>query len=143
MVEVIYNLSYDYGIPILDGDECSIVISSDDNTSCKLVYDIILNVFSKKELVFKASGLQENITEVIDIIPNCKPIYFVGDRKIFVKRQPEIYAKISDKKIIDKILDSWVSTIYERRFIYLPKEGQINHIFDILEKTFILIQIIF
>lgn len=136
MFNVIYDPSYDYGIPTLDGEECSIVISSDDNASCKLVYDIIAKIFFKNELVFKASGLPDNITGVLELIRDCSPVYFEGDRKkIIVKNQPEVYAKISDKKVLSAILDDWVSTIYERRFLYLPREGQINYLYNILEKN--------
>jgi hypothetical protein len=56
-------------------------------------------------------------------------------KKNFVKKQPEVYAKISDKKVLSSILDDWVSTIYERRFLYFPREGQINYLCDILEKN--------
>ena len=136
MLNILYDISYDFEIPTLDGDEFSILISSDDNASCRLVYDIIAEIFFKNELVFKASGLLDNITGVLDMIQNCSPVYFEGDgKKFFVKKQPEVYAKISDKKILSSIFDNWVSTIYERRIIYLPREGQINYLFDILEEN--------
>lgn len=136
MLDILYDISDEYRIPSLDGDECSIMVSSDDNASCKIVYDVIVNIFPKNELVFKASGLPDNISRILDIIHNCSPVYFEGDsKKFFVKKQPEAYAKVSDRKVLGAILDDWVSTVYERRFLYFLKEGQVNHLHDILEKN--------
>ena len=136
MLDVLYDFSSEFEIPTLDGEECTILVSSDDNVSCNVVYDILVNVFLNNELVFKASGLPDNISCVLEMIRNCRPIHFEGDsRKFFVKRQPEVYAKIPDKKVLHDIINDWTSTIYERRFLYVLKDGQFNHLRDIIEKN--------
>jgi len=136
MLDVLYELSSEFEIPTLDGEECTILISSDDNVSCNIVYNILVNVFLNNELIFKASGFPDNINCVLEMIHNCSPIHFEGDsKKFFVKKQPEVYAKISDKKVLSDIINDWTSTVYERRFLYVLKEGQFNHLRDIIEKN--------
>lgn len=49
MLCITYDVAYEYNIPALDGEEYSIVVSSEENASCKLVYEIIVNIFSKNE----------------------------------------------------------------------------------------------
>ena len=136
MLEILYDISEKFEIPVLDGDEYSILVSSDDDTSCNIMYNILASAFSNNELVFKATGLPDNISCILEKIHDCNPVYFQGDsKKLFIKKRPEVYAKIIDQNILKSIINKWVSTVYERRYIYIVQKGQYDCLCDILRKS--------
>ena len=47
----------------------------------------------------------------------------------------EVFSKVSDSRVVKTLLDSWVSTIYERRFLYVARPDHGSDICTILERS--------
>jgi len=93
---------------------------SDDEK--KYIIDDIKNIFHKDSVIFRATGLWDNVSEVFDYFKNYKIKVYEGDKnKIFVKKSPEVIVEIENIKLIDKALEFYTSVIYEGRYLYLFK----------------------
>lgn len=113
-------------------DEYTFVLGSDDCTSCEIVNRIISTYLDKDGLLFKASGLTDNIEEIARL--NTGDIqYYEGKRHMFFSKMPECFFSLEQANL-NQVLDEWVSTIYERRYIYVyPRENH-DKIVEILDK---------
>lgn len=136
MLTISYEIDDFFNIPKLDGEECSIMISSDDGSSRDIIYDILDNIFAKNDLIFKASGYPNNIDELITFLEDTPYSYFEGDRKKFYfKRYTEVFSRITDPNIIRKIVEKWECTACERRYLYVLKNNQVDNMCNLLSST--------
>lgn len=136
MLEVRFDIQKQFCIPILDGNEYSIMISSDDSLSCEIVKKIIKSVYSNKTILFRASGLLDNITELLNDFKDCNYMLFEESSRLFHKgRNPEVFAEVLNDSMLETILDDWVSTIYERRFLYILSEKDSNQALSLLKEN--------
>jgi hypothetical protein len=137
MVEILYNGFDDIEAPPYDEMLCSVMISSDDEMSCDIIYSVIKDVFQNNKLIFKASGLPHNIEDVMSTIKDCNPKYFEGDsQKFYVRKYPEIHVEISETSTLKNILNDWVSIATEQRIIYVLKEHHtVDSVFNTLEEN--------
>ena len=115
MIERINNIS-DYDIPMCNGPLFAFLVSGSCDAS--ILKNIIQEKHQTQNIVFKASGMLDNIssTESYD----GKLIYFeIGDAsKFFIKKFPELLMSFPNTYSLDNIIDDWVCTCYERRIIY-------------------------
>lgn len=122
MMTIRSNIDKFYNLPALDDDKFSIEISSDDNTSSRIVMAVISQVFTENEIVYKAYGLPNSIKEILDDLGDSSYVYHEGDsRKFYLKRCPEIILKLKDDLIAEKLLKSWACTVNDGRFFYIAK----------------------
>lgn len=114
----------------------TLFVSSECYESCGFVKEILnLEIFKHSGIAIKATGLLDNLNELItnaelEGIKVCE-----GDgHRIIVKRHPECYGIVSNKQV-DKILDEWVCTIYERRFLLVFDNSNLDEIIHLLQET--------
>lgn len=142
MFELINDLTL-YDIPSLNGEVNSLLLTSEDNESCSLVYKILNCVFSNHVLIFKASGMADEINVLKSYFNNSNLHYFEGDlSKMMIKKFPEFFLVIDNFHTLKHLLNDWVCTIYERRFIYVSSVDKYGNLLKELKKTFSTIQII-
>lgn len=105
---------------ILDKENSIITISSVNNSSCKIVINIITHFFKNESKLYYASGLPDNINEIYENIKQFNPYYNEGDsKKFYIRKYPKICINITDGKILECLVNYWVSTIYETREIFI------------------------
>ncbi len=111
-------------------------ISSEDATSCEFIKSLLNDkMFENNLIVFKASGLYDNLKELIIGAELSGMNIFDGDaKKIIVKNYPECYGVVS-KEQVDKILDEWTCTIYEKRFLISVKTSKLSKVLNLLHQT--------
>ena len=82
------------------------------------IKNIIQNHYQTQNVLFKASGLLDNLPSKESY--DGKIIYFdKGDAsKFFIKKFPELLMSSSNTSFLDEIIDDWMCTCYERRIIY-------------------------
>ena len=132
MLDIKYDISYP-DISMLDGEEKIIWISSDDKQSCDIVFNVIKNIFFNDSVLFRAIGFPDNIQELLYELGNITCNYYEGDsKKIFVRKYPELFAVVDDKKVLNRIIDNWISTIYEGRFFYILPPNNYSNLKNIL-----------
>lgn len=106
------------------------------NLSKNKMSSIILylnNLFNISGVLFRATGLWENISEIGSNLNNCRVDIYEGDKnKFFMKRFPEIHVDICDIKTLDTIVDSFVNINYEGRYLYFFDKNNINRLHQIL-----------
>ena len=135
VIEIVRDLSA-FKIPILDGDIFSVLLSSVDEESNSLIYKILTEYLAENIFVFKASGMPVEINSIMKYFKSSLIHYYEGDAtKIFIKRQPEFFVIINNFAILKKILGDWVSTVYERRYIYILNKSNYNNFEKILIKN--------
>lgn len=92
------------------------------------ISEIILylyNLFNGSNALFRATGLWENISEIVNNLKDCKVDVYEGDKnKFYMKRFPEIHVDICDIKQLNAIVDSFVNIIYEGRYLYFFDENK-------------------
>lgn len=114
----------------------SLFVSSESCESCGFVKKILNSeIFEHNDVAFKATGLLDNLNELIinaelEGITVCE-----GDgHRIVVKKYPECYGVVSNKRV-DKIIDEWVCTMYERRFLFVFDNSNLDKIHLLLQET--------
>ena len=135
MFELINDLTL-YDIPSLNGEVNSLLLTSEDNESCSLVYKILNCVFSNHVLIFKASGMADEINVLKSYFNNSNLHYFEGDlSKMMIKKFPEFFVVIDNFHTLKHLLNDWVCTIYERRFIYVSSVDKYGNLLKEMKKN--------
>lgn len=100
----------------------------------KDIIDDIKNTFHIDSVIFRATGLWNNISEVIDYFKNYKIKVYEGDKnKLFVRKYPEVIVEIEDIELIDKTLEFYTNVIYEGRYLYFFKKENKQEVEKIIE----------
>ena len=117
-----------------DGE--TLFVTSESDKSCKFVKKLLNSkIFERNDVAFKATGLLDNLNELItnaelEGITLCEG----NGHGVFVKKYPACYGIIS-KNQADKIIDEWVCTIYERRFLFVFESSKKDAILRLLQET--------
>ena len=111
-------------------------VSSEDASSCELVRSLLKEQESKqKVIVFKATGLSDNLKELVKNTNLINMDFVDGDEHGFVvKRYSECYGIVSNEQL-QKILDEWICTIYEKRFLFSVDVSVISTVMNLLQKS--------
>lgn len=127
MIERINNIS-DYDIVQCNEPFFPYIISGSSAVSD--IKNILKKHWHNQNILLKASGMLDNLPTDID----GKIIYFDnGDAtKFFIKRFPELLMSISDTRSVDKIIDDWTCTCYERRIVYFVDSKNQQALIDLL-----------
>lgn len=114
----------------------TLFVSSECYESCEFIKKILNSeIFEQNDVAFKATGLLDNLNKLItnaelEGITVCE-----GDgHRIIVKKYPECYGIVSNKQV-GKIIDEWVCTMYERRFIFVFDNSNLDKIRLLLQET--------
>ena len=100
----------------------------------KDIIDDIKNIFHTDSVIFRATGLWDNISEVFDYFKNYKIKVYEGDKnKIFERKSPEVIVEIENIELIDKILEFYTNVIYEGRYLYFLKNENKQGVEKIIE----------
>lgn len=92
-----------------------------DSEKNNIIKDI-KTVFHSDSVIFRATGLWDNVSEVLNYFKNYKTKVYVGDKnKIIERKSPEVIVEIEDIELIDKALEFYTTVIYEGRYLYLFK----------------------
>lgn len=135
-IEIKYNVHDEYEPVAINQKVRSVLVSSDDATSCNTLYVILTSVFQNNNMVFRASGLPNNIDDVMELIAPCNMAYFEGDRnKFYIRKFPELHVEITGKAMLKSVLNNWVSFTTEQRLLYILKKGQLDNVLNKLEKN--------
>lgn len=129
MIERIDNIS-DFDIIECNEPFFSYIISG--SSAVLDIKNIIHEHFQTQNILFKASGMLDNLPSKDSY--DGKLIYFDnGDaHKFFIKRFPELLLSFNDTSLIDKIIDDWVCTCYERRIVYFVDSINYQTLVDFL-----------
>lgn len=129
MIERINNLS-NYDILRCKGPFFPYILAGP--TAVSEVKEMIHNHYRTKDILFKASGMLDNLPSEEDY--GGKLIYFEkGDAsKFLIRKFPELLMLFPDTTSLDKIIDDWVCTCYERRIIYLVDSKNHQALVDLL-----------
>lgn len=134
MISVLHDLSL-FDVPVFDNSCKSFIISSDDESSRTAIESFLFELRAQHILIFKAVGLMDNISPIAKDLQNRKIVIFNGDSKKFlVKKFPEFFCEIYSNDEIRSVLQSWVSTVYEHRIIYIVKAANFNQLIHILNE---------
>lgn len=129
MIERINNIS-DYDILQCNDPFFPYIISGSSAVSD--IKNIIKKHCHNQNILLKASGMLDNLPT--DKCYDGEIIYFDnGDAtKFFIKRFPELLMSISDTCSVDKIIDDWICTCYERRIVYFVDSKNQQALVDLL-----------
>ena len=129
MIERINNIS-DYDISQCNEPFFPYIISGSSAVSD--IKNIIKKHYQNQNVLLKASGMLDNLPT--DECYNGKIVYFdEGDAtKFFIKRFPELLMSITDIDSVDKIIDDWTCTCYERRIVYFVDSKNQQALIDLL-----------
>ena len=129
MIEQINNIS-NYDIFNCDEPFFPYIISG--SSAVPDIKKIIHENFQTQNVLFKASGMLDNLPS--EDIYNGKMIYFdKGDAsKFFIRKFPELLMSLNDNDMVDKIIDDWVCTCYERRIVYFVDSINYQILVDLL-----------
>lgn len=131
MVIIERGLSEWDDISCIKDDMEVITISSNDKSVCSLMLHIINNVFSHSKKIFKATGLLENLEELSHRFEQSTVVIYPGSRGLlFIKNMAELHSTIRGMNDLLTVLHGWSRVIYERRFIYIPKDGDMQNIYN-------------
>ena len=90
-----------------------------DSEKNNIIKDI-KTVFHSDSVIFRATGLWDNVSEVLNYFKNYKTKVYEGDKNKIIKRKsPEVIVEIEDIELIDKALEFYTTVIYEGRYLYL------------------------
>lgn len=104
----------------IDDTNNTIVISIPNNLNGQFLFQLICRIFEDKCIFFEASGLLDTMEDMINNLNENITIINKGDgNKFFIKKMPKLYSIIENQSQLIYILDEWVSTIYEKRKIYI------------------------
>lgn len=103
----------------IDIAEKSILLFSEDESSCVCVLSLINSILKNYSFFFKAEGLLDNLKEIKNFLSEETLINENDGRKFYVKKLPELYSLITEKGSIEYLINNWVSTIYEIRIIFV------------------------
>lgn len=126
--------SQDFEYEFVNDEGKTVFLTSEGIESCLLVREVLKSVTVDKVNVFFASGLLDNLTELMEIIGCDKCTLKQNDaKKSIQKRLPEFFAIIGqDADILDSILQEWVSTIYERRVLINVDKSKLEEVEKII-----------
>ena len=94
----------------------------------------IEDIFCHDIAIFRATGLWNNISELLSSFKEQKVKIYEGDKnKLFIRKCSEIIVDIDDFGLLNKVLDSYVTTIYEGRYLYLFTSDKKNEISEIIQ----------
>lgn len=97
---------------------------------------LIKNIFLSKKIIFRATGLWDNIEQICINLCNCRQKKYDGDKnRFFIKRYPEIQIDIDDVNLLDNVFDTYVNTIYEGRYLYFLSNHNSEKINKLLENN--------
>ena len=117
-----------------DGE--ALFVSSECDKSCEFVKKLLNSeIFEQNIVAFKATGLFDNVNELITNAELTEMTVCEGDaHRFIVKNFPACYGIVSNKQI-DRIIEEWVCTIYERRFLLVFDSSKIDAILHLLQET--------
>lgn len=134
MISVLHDLSL-FDVPIFDITCKSVIVSSDDESCRTAIEKFLFELREQHILVFKAVGLMDNIFPIAKELNNDEIVILNGDtKKFFIKKFPEFFCKIYSNDEIQSVLQSWVSTVYEHRVIYIVKAANFNQLINLLNE---------
>lgn len=136
MLEIKYNLSKHFCIPVLDNNQRTMMLSSNDNTSRNIIEEILTKVYKDNQIIFKVSGYPETVSEIVEIMKNDNLQFYEGEVKRFsIKKCPAFHTIITTKEDLTNALNSWSRVIYERRYLYIVKNDKTNILKEILNEN--------
>lgn len=96
------------------------------------IKNIIKKHYQNQKILLKASGMLSNLPT--DKCYDGEIIYFdIGDAaKFFIKRFPELLMSIANTDSVNKIIDDWTCTCYERRILYFVDSKNQQALVDLL-----------
>lgn len=125
-----------FDIPAFSEDSKSVFIYSDDGSCKEWMTDKLNTLRHSYSLVYRATGLEDNISEIVSKVSGEKAHYFPGDgKRVFIRKYPEYFCVINNNAEIADILDEWVSTIYEYRVLYIVNPRKRDALISILEES--------
>lgn len=89
-----------------------------------VIKKILKDIFYNHSLIFRATGFPDNIFEISNDFQSENLRLYMGDsKKFFIRKFPELHVIIQNEKDLDTALNTWTSTIYEKRYLYVVKPG--------------------
>ena len=121
---------------ILANNTNAVILSSEtDDEICKTVLQVINDLFAEKSFIFKAVGLPQNITEIMNDMSSQIIQYHQGDsNRFFVRRYPECIAMTDSSQIYKILKMCWSNTITETRRIYIFDKRHTADLIEILDQ---------
>lgn len=133
------NVQHDlalFDVPDFSEDAKSVFMYSDDESCKKWVAEKLRILKSGYSVVFVATGLEENILDIVSKVKGKEAAYFSKDaKKVLIRNYPEYFCVVDHDKIIKTILDEWVSTIYEYRAFYILDPGKCDTLLRVLREN--------
>lgn len=100
---------------LLDGK--AIYVESENDDACYYVRDVIGQCMSNTRTYLIAEGLIDNLQELIDYA-ELRNVIFAKQKKGILKKSLSIFvAEVKGIDALNRILEMWVTTVYERRII--------------------------
>ena len=123
MIKIIDNLEL-FDLPYIENDEVhSLYLSSEGNDSIGSVKRLLEGYSIEYTVIFLASGMLDEIMSLKSFLEDSLICYEEGDaEKFYIKHFPKIVSYLDNPLKVQKVLDSWLCTIYERRIIYVLKK---------------------
>lgn len=107
------NVQHDlalFDVPDFSEDAKSVFMYSDDESCKKWVAEKLRILKSGYSVVFVATGLEENILDIVSKVKGKEATYFSKDaKKVLIRNYPEYFCVVDHDKIIKTILDEWVA----------------------------------